>query len=80
MLRRLPYTITEEELREQLAPIPPHEAFWFCEADSELLPFSFARAYIALLEEDDAVSFRDRFNGYVFLDKQGKKRLFASRM
>ncbi|KAH7727854.1 Regulator of nonsense transcripts 3A [Aphelenchoides avenae] len=80
VLRRLPYTITEEELREQLAPIPPHEAFWFCEADSELLPFSFARAYIALLEEDDAVSFRDRFNGYVFLDKQGNESMAICEM
>lgn len=36
-----------------------------------MLPFSFCRAYIAFADENDAVSFRDRFNGYVFIDKQG---------
>lgn len=69
--------MSEKDLLEQLDPI--HESiqqYWFIKADLEILPFAFSRAYFIFNEESDAISFCDRFNGYVFVDKQGKSILY----
>lgn len=37
-----------------------------------LYPHLFARAYINFKNPEDIVLFRDRFDGYVFIDSRGK--------
>lgn len=37
-----------------------------------LYPHLFARAYINFKNPEDIVLFRDRFDGYVFIDNRGK--------
>lgn len=37
-----------------------------------LYPHLFARAYINFKNQDDIVLFRDRFDGYVFIDSRGR--------
>ncbi|KAI1716442.1 smg-4/UPF3 family domain-containing protein [Ditylenchus destructor] len=73
VVRRLPVGLTPEELLEQLQPIPEYQHFWFCKADMDLVPFAFSRAYLAFTNESDAIEFAGRFNGYVFVDKQGNE-------
>ncbi len=36
-----------------------------------LQPWSFCRAYFGFRRDSDVLSFRDRFNGYVFIDSKG---------
>lgn len=38
-----------------------------------LYPHLFARAYISFKNQEDIVLFRDRFDGYVFIDHRGKE-------
>ena len=38
-------------------------------------PNAFSRAYINFLNYEDVASFRDKFDGYVFVDSKGKKIL-----
>ncbi|KAI1724324.1 smg-4/UPF3 family domain-containing protein [Ditylenchus destructor] len=73
VVRRLPVGLTPEELLEQLQPIPEYQYFWFCKADMDLVPFAFSRAYLAFTNESDAIELASRFNGYVFVDKQGNE-------
>jgi len=75
VLRRLPYTMKKEELLAQLGPLPEYEGFQFVEADPSTLPWAFARAYLAFSDEGDVLSFRDRFNGYVFVDAAGTESM-----
>ena len=35
-------------------------------------PNAFSRAYINFLNYEDVASFRDKFDGYVFVDGKGK--------
>lgn len=39
-----------------------------------LYPHLFARAYINFKNQEDIVLFRDRFDGYVFIDNRGMRR------
>uniref|UniRef100_A0A915DBB9 UPF3 domain-containing protein n=1 Tax=Ditylenchus dipsaci TaxID=166011 RepID=A0A915DBB9_9BILA len=75
VVRRLPHGITQEELLQQLDPVPEHKMFWFCKADLNLIPFAFSRAYFVFSREEDAIAFVDRFNGYVFVDKLGHESM-----
>uniref|UniRef100_A0A1I7YMW7 Smg4_UPF3 domain-containing protein n=1 Tax=Steinernema glaseri TaxID=37863 RepID=A0A1I7YMW7_9BILA len=71
VLRRLPPQMTWEDLEIQLAPIPTYTYHRFCKADRRLRQNAFARVYFAFCSRQDAIKFRDRFNGYVFMDKDG---------
>lgn len=72
IVRRLPREMTEEELLEQVNPLPATlEQHWFCKADMELMPFAFTHAYFVFSDLMEAIAFCERFNGYVFVDKQG---------
>lgn len=42
-----------------------------------LYPHLFARAYINFRNQEDIVLFRDRFDGYVFIDNRGMKGIHA---
>uniref|UniRef100_A0AAV2MK77 UPF3 domain-containing protein n=1 Tax=Knipowitschia caucasica TaxID=637954 RepID=A0AAV2MK77_KNICA len=73
IIRRLPPTITKEELEEQLQPLPEVDYMEFFSNDTSLYPHLFARAYINFKNQEDIVLFRDRFDGYVFIDSKGQE-------
>ncbi|KAI6078114.1 Smg4-UPF3 domain-containing protein [Aix galericulata] len=66
VIRRLPPSLTKEQLEEHLQPLPEHDYFEFFANDSSLYPHMFSRAYINFKNQEDIVLFRDRFDGYVF--------------
>ncbi|XP_074917503.1 regulator of nonsense transcripts 3A isoform X2 [Chelonoidis abingdonii] len=70
VIRRLPPSLTKEQLEEQLHPLPAHDYFEFCTADPSLYPHLYSRAYINFRNPDDILLFRDRFDGYVFIDNK----------
>lgn len=45
----------------------------FFSNDTSLYPHLFARAYINFKNQEDIVLFRDRFDGYVFIDHKGQE-------
>nr|XP_034971416.1 regulator of nonsense transcripts 3A-like isoform X2 [Zootoca vivipara] len=71
VIRRLPPSFTKEQLEEQLHPLPAHDYFEFCTSDASLYPHLYSRAYINFRNPDDILLFRDRFDGYVFIDSKG---------
>ncbi|XP_045495651.1 regulator of nonsense transcripts 3B isoform X2 [Colias croceus] len=71
ILRRLPSTMTEEAFLEQVSPIPEHDYFYFSKPDTSLGNNLYSRAYINFVNVDDIYLFRDKFDGYVFLDEKG---------
>ncbi|XP_076991078.1 LOW QUALITY PROTEIN: regulator of nonsense transcripts 3A [Tamandua tetradactyla] len=71
VIRRLPPSLTKEKLEEQLHPLPAHDYFEFCTADLSLYPHLYSRAYINFRNPDDILLFRDRFDGYIFIDSKG---------
>ncbi|KAM6446636.1 regulator of nonsense transcripts 3A isoform 4-T4 [Liasis olivaceus] len=71
VIRRLPPNFTKEQLEEQLHPLPAHDYFEFCSSDPSLYPHLYSRAYINFRNPDDILLFRDRFDGYVFIDNKG---------
>ncbi|KAL7885910.1 hypothetical protein AOLI_G00062050 [Acnodon oligacanthus] len=73
VIRRLPPSLTKEELEEQLQPLPEVDYLEFFSSDTSLYPHLFARAYINFKNQEDIVLFRDRFDGYVFIDNQGQE-------
>ncbi|XP_073343429.1 regulator of nonsense transcripts 3B [Pagrus major] len=73
VIRRLPPSLTKEELEEQLQPLPEVDYLEFFSNDTSLYPHLFARAYINFRNQEDIVLFRDRFDGYVFIDSRGQE-------
>uniref|UniRef100_A0A2K5D3A5 UPF3 domain-containing protein n=1 Tax=Aotus nancymaae TaxID=37293 RepID=A0A2K5D3A5_AOTNA len=73
VIRRLPPTLTKEQLQEHLQPMPEHDYFEFFSNDTSLYPHMYARAYINFKNQQDIILFRDRFDGYVFLDNKGQE-------
>ncbi|KAG8448259.1 hypothetical protein GDO86_015376 [Hymenochirus boettgeri] len=73
VIRRLPPSLTREQLEEHLQPLPDHDYFEFFANDSSLFPHVFSRAYINFKNQDDIMLFRDRFDGYVFIDHRGQE-------
>ncbi|XP_017263954.1 regulator of nonsense transcripts 3B [Kryptolebias marmoratus] len=73
VIRRLPPSLTKEELEEQLQPLPDVDYLEFFSNDTSLYPHLFARAYISFRNQEDIVLFRDRFDGYVFIDHRGQE-------
>ncbi|KAJ0182462.1 hypothetical protein K1T71_001831 [Dendrolimus kikuchii] len=71
ILRRLPPTMSEEAFLEQVSPIPEHDHFYFAKPDLSLGNNVYSRAYINFINVDDIYLFRDKFDGYVFLDEKG---------
>uniref|UniRef100_A0A8C0SCN0 UPF3 domain-containing protein n=1 Tax=Canis lupus familiaris TaxID=9615 RepID=A0A8C0SCN0_CANLF len=71
VIRRLPPGLTKEQLEEQLHPLPAHDYFEFFPADLSLYPHLYSRAYINFRNPEDILLFRDRFDGYIFIDSKG---------
>eukprot|EP00112_Aurelia_sp_Birch-Aquarium-sp1_P003517 Seg1393.13 transcript_id=Seg1393.13/GoldUCD/mRNA.D3Y31 product="Regulator of nonsense transcripts 3B" protein_id=Seg1393.13/GoldUCD/D3Y31 len=66
VIRRLPGSLTEEQLKAELAGIPEHDYFRFVPKDNSLMSTTFARAYINFKRFDDVALFRNSFDGYIF--------------
>uniref|UniRef100_A0A8C4SNQ4 UPF3A regulator of nonsense mediated mRNA decay n=1 Tax=Erpetoichthys calabaricus TaxID=27687 RepID=A0A8C4SNQ4_ERPCA len=73
IIRRLPPNLSKEQLEEQLNPLSAYDYFEFFSADQSLYPHLFSRAYINFKNPEDIVLFRDRFDGYVFIDNKGQE-------
>ncbi|XP_076037411.1 UPF3 regulator of nonsense mediated mRNA decay isoform X2 [Oratosquilla oratoria] len=73
VVRRLPPGMTEEEFCEAVSPLPENDYFAFITADRSLGPNAFTRVYINFRNSDDVFTFRDQFDGYVFVDQKGNE-------
>lgn len=71
VIRRLPPSMSEDDFLKHISPLPEYDYFCFFEANSGLGPHSFSRAYINFVDPNDMSVFRERFDNYVFLDKDG---------
>ncbi|KAI1885073.1 hypothetical protein AGOR_G00216430 [Albula goreensis] len=71
VIRRLPPNLSKDQLEEQISPLPAYDYFEIFSADQSLFPYLFSRAYINFRNPEDIVLFRDRFDGYVFIDSKG---------
>lgn len=67
--------MTESEFLEQVGPLPENDYYYFCPADWSLGQEATCRAYIDMSLKDisDVLQFRDRFDGYVFVDNKGSE-------
>lgn len=65
--------MTEQEFLEQVDPLPENYYYHYCNADWSLGQDATCRAYIDMSLKDlaEVVQFRDRFDGYVFVDSKG---------
>ncbi|GIY64769.1 regulator of nonsense transcripts 3A [Caerostris darwini] len=72
VIRRLPPTMTEDQFLDQISPVPDHDYMYFAKADMRLGPHAFSRAVINFLIPEDIFLFKDKFDGYVFVDNKGK--------
>ena len=64
VIRRLPPTLTKEQLQEHLQPTPDHDYIEFFSNDITMYPHVYARAYINFQSQEDIILFRDHFDGY----------------
>lgn len=65
--------MTEEEFLKQIDPVPQHDYFYFVPADFSLGLNATCRAYINFCQQSDIYIFRDKFDGYVFVDSKGSE-------
>uniref|UniRef100_A0A2R5LME3 Putative nonsense-mediated decay protein upf3 n=1 Tax=Ornithodoros turicata TaxID=34597 RepID=A0A2R5LME3_9ACAR len=73
VIRRLPASMTEEQFLEQISPVPENDYLYFVKADLGLGQHAFSRAYINFINQDDIYIFKEKFDGYVFLDVKGNE-------
>ncbi|CAF2083660.1 unnamed protein product [Rotaria magnacalcarata] len=74
VLRRLPPTLTSEQFLEIVSPLPDHDYYRFCKADLSLgQQYAFSRAYLNISNRQDLIVFTEKFQGYVFVDKNGNE-------
>ncbi|XP_052838151.1 regulator of nonsense transcripts 3B [Drosophila gunungcola] len=73
VMRHLPPTMTEADFLDQVGPLPENDTYYYCPADWSLGQEATCRAYIDMSMKDiaDVLQFRDRFDGYVFVDTKG---------
>ncbi|KAH8309190.1 hypothetical protein KR059_006740 [Drosophila kikkawai] len=73
VMRHLPPTMTETEFLDQVGPLPENDAYYYCPADWSLGHEATCRAYIdmSMKDPEEVLQFRDRFDGYVFVDTRG---------
>ncbi|CAO1313326.1 unnamed protein product [Diamesa hyperborea] len=68
IIRKLPPNMTEEEFIKSIDPIPDHDYLYFVPVDWTLGTEATSRAYIHFLNPEDIFIFKDKFDGYVFVD------------
>ena len=74
IVRRLPPKLIKEEFLEAIDPIAEHNYFRFVKADNDLdRKASYSRAYINFTNVQDVFLFKEKFDGYVFIDRYGNE-------
>lgn len=63
--------MNEETFKKQIDPIPDHDYFYYVPADWSLGQNASCRAYINFSNQEDIFIFKDKFDGYVFVDTKG---------
>ena len=63
--------MNKDSFLEAVSPLPEHDFFYFVEADKSLEPHAFSRAYINFVQAEDVYIFREKFDGYIFIDAKG---------
>ncbi|XP_053202614.1 regulator of nonsense transcripts 3B-like [Panonychus citri] len=71
VVRHLPPTMTAEQFKNEISPVPDHNYFHLLKADLSLGQWAFTRACINFTKKDDIFVFKDKFDGYVFVDSNG---------
>lgn len=71
VIRRLPPSMDEETFRKQIEPMPDHDDFYFVSGDWSLGRNASSRAYINFTKAEDIYLFKDKFDGYIFVDSKG---------
>lgn len=72
-MRQLPPSMTKDVFLESVSPLPPYNEFYYVDGDLILGEFAFSRAYIKFTNFDDLCIFKDKFDGYVFIDNSGNE-------
>ncbi|CAF1182787.1 unnamed protein product [Adineta steineri] len=74
VLRRLPPLLTSEQFLEIVSPLPDHDYYRFCKADLSFgQQYAFSRVYLNIPNRQDLIIFTEKFQGYVFVDKNGNE-------
>ena len=73
VIRRLPPDFSEKKLAEVLAPLPPHNYFYFAPGDPTFGLHGCARAYMDFADESMIVPFREQVDGLVLESEKGLK-------
>ncbi|XP_056644533.1 regulator of nonsense transcripts 3B isoform X2 [Diorhabda sublineata] len=68
IIRRLPPTIDQDTFLKQVSPIPDYNYIYIVNGDFSLGENAFSRVYINFVNHEDVYNFKERFDGYVFLD------------
>lgn len=63
--------MVEDSFKKQIEPIPDHDFFYYVPADWSLGQNASSRAYINFMNQEDIFIFKDKFDGYVFVDERG---------
>ncbi|CAH8570761.1 unnamed protein product [Schistosoma turkestanicum] len=73
VVRGLPAKLTAEDFIKIVDPLPSHTYFRFCDADNSLGVLGLTRVYITFSDMDSLFDFKERFDGYIFLDCEGNE-------
>ena len=82
VIRRLPPTMTEAVFVEQVGPFPPHDYFYFVEADKSLEPHNFSRSvksWFCPLKKPNHYAPLNRIRAYVNFTNREDIFLFTER-
>ncbi|ESO02036.1 hypothetical protein HELRODRAFT_65972, partial [Helobdella robusta] len=71
VVRRLPSTMTSENFMQFVAPLGLYDYYYFVQGSVSGDPFS--RAYINFVNLTDLWLFKDKFDGYIFLNDKGSE-------
>lgn len=73
VVRKLPASLNKQEFLDTVEPLAQYDYFRFVPADLSLGQYAFARAYINFIHPEDVYIFKEKFDGYVFVDKTGNE-------
>lgn len=65
--------MAEDTFLEQIQPIPDHDHMYYVLADWSLGTHASCRAYINFVNQEDVFIFKEKFDGYVFVDARGNE-------
>ncbi|CAI2734248.1 unnamed protein product [Schistosoma spindalis] len=73
VVRGLPPKLRSDDFIRIVDPLPSHTYFRFCSADDSLGGLGLTRVYITFNDIDSLFDFKERFDGYIFLDCEGNE-------